>query len=85
MCPPFRETKDGYESQFAVNYLGHFLLTHLLIPQLKAAAKSSKVNSRVVNVTSVVHFIIKDFKPADLLQKYVFLICSVFLKIILFF
>lgn len=27
----FRESEDGVESQFAVNYLGHFLLTNLLI------------------------------------------------------
>jgi NAD(P)-dependent dehydrogenase (short-subunit alcohol dehydrogenase family) len=40
-----RESADGYELTFAVNYLAHFLLTHLLLPLLRAPA-------RVVNVAS---------------------------------
>lgn len=47
-------TKDGYESQFAVNYLGHFLLTHLLLPRLKAAGKDGRA-ARVINVSSSAH------------------------------
>jgi NAD(P)-dependent dehydrogenase (short-subunit alcohol dehydrogenase family) len=38
---------DGIEMTFAVNHLGPFLLTNLLLPQLRAGAPS-----RVVNVTS---------------------------------
>jgi len=38
---------DGLEMTFAVNHLAPFLLTHLLLPQLRAAAPS-----RVLNVTS---------------------------------
>lgn len=38
---------DGIEMTFAVNHVGPFLLTNLLIPQLRAGAPS-----RVVNVTS---------------------------------
>jgi NAD(P)-dependent dehydrogenase (short-subunit alcohol dehydrogenase family) len=41
---------DGYELDFAVNHLGHFLLTRLLLPQLQAAAPS-----RIVVVSSSVH------------------------------
>jgi NAD(P)-dependent dehydrogenase (short-subunit alcohol dehydrogenase family) len=38
---------DGHELRFAVNYLSGFLLTHLLLPLLRASAPS-----RVVNVAS---------------------------------
>lgn len=44
-------TKDGFESVFATNYLGHFLLTHLLMPRLIAAGTDDKA-ARIVNVSS---------------------------------
>jgi NAD(P)-dependent dehydrogenase (short-subunit alcohol dehydrogenase family) len=45
---PGRQTSaDGHELRFAVNYLAGFLLTHLLLPLLKASAPA-----RVVNVAS---------------------------------
>ncbi|XP_016995031.1 polyprenol dehydrogenase [Drosophila takahashii] len=56
MFAPFKLTADGYESHFATNFLGHFLLTHLLLPQLRAAGKEGK-NSRIVNVSSCVNLI----------------------------
>ncbi|XP_063980432.1 retinol dehydrogenase 12-like [Diachasmimorpha longicaudata] len=40
-------TKDGYDVHFAVNYLGHFFLTNLLLDKMKAS-----VPSRIVVVTS---------------------------------
>jgi NAD(P)-dependent dehydrogenase (short-subunit alcohol dehydrogenase family) len=43
-------SKDGHELTFAVNHLSHFLLTHLLLPTLRAAEQG-----RVVNVASGVH------------------------------
>ena len=53
---PYKETKDGFESQMAVNYLGHFLLTHLLMPQLKAGAlNNGNKTVRIVNVSSCVN------------------------------
>lgn len=51
MATPYYLTEDGFESQFAVNYLGHFVLTHLLMPQLRAAG-TQDLNSRIVNVSS---------------------------------
>lgn len=56
MCTPYKETKDGFESQMAINYLGHFLLTHLLIPNLIAGSRENEgKNVRIVNVSSCVH------------------------------
>ncbi|QPF89212.1 SDR family NAD(P)-dependent oxidoreductase [Bradyrhizobium commune] len=46
--PQRQESRDGYELRFAVNYLSGFLLAHLLLPLLKAAAPS-----RIVNVASL--------------------------------
>lgn len=54
MASPYRVTEDGYESQLAVNYLGHFLLTHMLLPNLRKAGKVG-LNSRIVNVSSCIH------------------------------
>jgi len=54
MNVPYRLTGDGFESQLAVNYLGHFLLTHLFLPQLRAAG-TPECKARVVNVSSCVH------------------------------
>lgn len=51
---PYTESVDGYELQFATNYLGHCLLTHLLLPELIAAGESN-ANSRIVNVSSCAH------------------------------
>ncbi|GFZ88324.1 SDR family oxidoreductase [Dyella caseinilytica] len=51
MVPPKRfTTADGFELQFGTNYLGHFALTHHLLPLLRKGRKP-----RVVNVSSLAH------------------------------
>lgn len=50
LTPERMENSQGVEMQFAGNYLGHALLTELLLPELKKAAPS-----RIVNVSSGAH------------------------------
>lgn len=51
MAAPKALTEDGFESQFGVNHLGHFLLTTQLLPLL--IASGTKENpSRVINLSS---------------------------------
>jgi retinol dehydrogenase-12 len=48
-------TEDGVEATFATNYLGHFLLTRLLLGRMAETARDTGVQGRVVNVSSTVH------------------------------
>jgi NAD(P)-dependent dehydrogenase (short-subunit alcohol dehydrogenase family) len=50
MACPFGHTVDGFETQFGTNHLGHFLLTALLYPALRAGERP-----RVVTLTSAGH------------------------------
>lgn len=47
ILPERKESEEGLELTFAVNYLAHFLLTNLLLPLLRDSAPA-----RVVNVAS---------------------------------
>lgn len=49
--PEFRRSKDGFEDTLAVNHLAPFLLTHLLMPRLRA----SEGDRRIVHVSSRLH------------------------------
>ncbi|SOC22597.1 NAD(P)-dependent dehydrogenase (short-subunit alcohol dehydrogenase family) [Ureibacillus xyleni] len=49
MASSYQQTKDGFESQVGINYLGHFALTGLLLDLLIKTP-----NSRVVSVGSLI-------------------------------
>ena len=46
----YQTTAQGFELQFGVNHLGHFLLTHLLAPALRKAPEP-----RIINVSSLAY------------------------------
>lgn len=54
MLVPYQETEDGFESHMSINYLGHCLLTALLLPRLVAAGNSGR-RARIINVSSCAH------------------------------
>ena len=51
MMTPYEKTIDGFESQFAVNHIGHFLLVKKWMPWIRASG------TRVVTVSSGAHHI----------------------------
>jgi NAD(P)-dependent dehydrogenase (short-subunit alcohol dehydrogenase family) len=57
------ETVDGFETTFAVNHLGPFLLTNLLLERMRASAPA-----RIVTVASTAHAAARDGIPFDDLQ-----------------
>ncbi len=58
MNTPYFMTSDGFEGQFQANHLGHFLLTHLLMPALGPG-------SRVVCLASRAHLRWGGMPPID--------------------
>ncbi|EFO17715.1 oxidoreductase [Loa loa] len=48
--PKFELTEDGHEITWQTNYLGHFLLTELLLPLIMKSP-----NGRIINVSSSLH------------------------------
>jgi NAD(P)-dependent dehydrogenase (short-subunit alcohol dehydrogenase family) len=66
MAPPFAKTADGFELQFATNYLGHFALTGLLFGHIIHSP-----GARVVTVSSWGHhFGIIDFDNLNAEKDY---------------
>jgi NAD(P)-dependent dehydrogenase (short-subunit alcohol dehydrogenase family) len=52
---PHAVTEDGYEVQMGVNYLGHALLTQLLMPKLLSTAALPGSDVRIVSMSSIGH------------------------------
>ncbi|KAI3713478.1 hypothetical protein L1987_72056 [Smallanthus sonchifolius] len=48
-------SEDGIEMTFATNYLGHFLLTKLLLEKMVVTTKTTGIQGRIVNVSSGIH------------------------------
>ena len=59
-CPHWK-TEDGFEMQFGVNHLGHFLLTNLLLERIKEAPAG-----RIVVVSSLGHKRAKEINFDDI-------------------
>ncbi|XP_042180012.1 dehydrogenase/reductase SDR family member on chromosome X-like isoform X2 [Oncorhynchus tshawytscha] len=56
MLVPEGTTEDGFELHFGLNYLGHFLLTNLLLDKLKRSGRHDAC-SRVVTMSSATHYV----------------------------
>uniref|UniRef100_A0A674EQ94 Dehydrogenase/reductase (SDR family) X-linked n=2 Tax=Salmo trutta TaxID=8032 RepID=A0A674EQ94_SALTR len=50
------KTEDSFELHFGLNYLGHFLLTNLLLDKLKRSGRHDAC-SRVVTMSSATHYV----------------------------
>jgi NAD(P)-dependent dehydrogenase (short-subunit alcohol dehydrogenase family) len=48
MMSPYKVTEEGFENQFASNYMGHFALTGLLLPIL-----TTTIGSRIISLSSL--------------------------------
>jgi NAD(P)-dependent dehydrogenase (short-subunit alcohol dehydrogenase family) len=62
------ETTDGLETTFAVNHLGHFLLTELLLDRITQSAPA-----RIITVTSDAHRLVRrglDFEDLQSTKSY---------------
>ncbi|KAM0425874.1 hypothetical protein ACHAPT_008812 [Fusarium lateritium] len=68
-CPP-GQTKEGYETHFGVNHVGHALLLKLLTPLLiKTASEPPRADVRIVSVSSIAHkFSVSDGIKFDVLK-----------------
>ncbi|KAG6584206.1 Short-chain dehydrogenase TIC 32 B, chloroplastic, partial [Cucurbita argyrosperma subsp. sororia] len=57
--PNLEYSDDKLELTFATNYLGHYLLTELLLDKLIETSRRTGIQGRIINVSSVVHCWVK--------------------------
>jgi len=60
VMPSFKDskrqfTKENFELTVGTNYLGHFLLTNLLLDELKKTGGEENGDARIINITSSIH------------------------------
>nr|XP_046493001.1 uncharacterized protein LOC124224839 [Neodiprion pinetum] len=67
MMVPKGVTEDGFEIQFGINHLGHFLFTLLLLPKIIQSQKHPDTCGRIINVSSSAHNLVK-IKVEDLMS-----------------
>lgn len=64
MCCPESRTEDGFETHMGSNHFAHALLTLLLLPKIIRSGP----NSRIVFVSSVIHYCKDDYFLGSLTQ-----------------
>ncbi|KAK2388840.1 NADP-retinol dehydrogenase [Trifolium repens] len=52
-------SEEKIEITFATNYLGHFLLTEILLDKMIETAEKTCIQGRIINVSSVIHSWVK--------------------------
>ncbi|KAF3437481.1 hypothetical protein FNV43_RR20234 [Rhamnella rubrinervis] len=52
-------SEDKIEMTFATNYLGHYLLTEMLLEKMVDTAAQTGIQGRIINVSSVIHSWVK--------------------------
>ncbi|CAH8331789.1 unnamed protein product [Eruca vesicaria subsp. sativa] len=57
--PNLEFSEEKIELTFATNFLGHYLLTEMLIEKMIDTAKKSGIEGRIINLTSVIHTWVK--------------------------
>ncbi|MEV4782675.1 SDR family NAD(P)-dependent oxidoreductase [Burkholderia sp. LMU1-1-1.1] len=67
MATPFGKTVDGFETQFAINYLGHFALVDRLTPLFAQGSRLVALSSQAHRVADIdlldPHFARQDYEP----------------------
>ncbi|KAA3458319.1 short-chain dehydrogenase TIC 32, chloroplastic-like [Gossypium australe] len=52
-------SEDKIEMTFATNYLGHYLMTEMLIEKMVETAEETGIQGRIINLSSVIHSWVK--------------------------
>ncbi|KAF7838296.1 short-chain dehydrogenase TIC 32, chloroplastic-like [Senna tora] len=52
-------SEEKIETTFATNYLGHFLLTEMLLEKMIETSEKTGIEGRIINVSSVIHSWVK--------------------------